>query len=353
MKLKTIFTAFGFMAIILTFMPFIALDFWWVRMFDFPHLQLTILTSIATILYLIKFDFKEYRDYIFILVLTSCTILQFLKIYPYTVFADFEVLNASKAPKSKISIYTANVFQKNKKSKSLIHQITTLNADLMLFTEVNTRWLNIVSKNLPKDYKYKVEYPLDNTYGMIMYSKLPLLNPEVEFLVSDSIPSIHSKVILKSNDTIQVYAIHPTPPMPRENPMSTDRDTEMMKIAKLSLNSKIPVITFGDFNDVAWSQTSKLFKKVGKFLDIRYGRALYNTFNAKSYIFRWPLDHVFITKEFRHISSKTCEDINSDHFPLYVELSFEPELSQEQEPIPPNENDFIRVKEQMNKFDDN
>jgi len=350
MKLKTILTTFGFIVIISTFMPFVAFDFWWVRMFDFPHVQLTAITGLAIILYFLKFDFKEYRDYIFVLVLVSCLIFQFSKIYPYTVFANFEVLNASQAPKSKISIYTANVFQKNKKSEALIHQIKTLNADLMLFTEVNNRWLKTISKNLPKDYKFRVEYPLNNTYGMIMYSKLPLVNPKVKFLVSDSIPSIHTKVILKSNDTIQIYAIHPAPPMPQENVMSTDRDIEMMKIAKLSLDSKTPVITFGDFNDVAWSQTSKLFKKVGQLLDIRHGRGLYNTYNAKSCFLRWPLDYVFISKEFRHINSKTCEDINSDHFPFYTELSFEPEISKEQKPIPPNKNDLKRAEKQMNNI---
>ncbi len=342
-------TSFGFLAIILTSMPYISVDFWWVRIFDFPHLQLTLLTALAIATYIIKFDFKDYRDYIFISALIACFIFQFIKIYPYTTFAKYEVLNATNPVKKPFSVLTANVLQENENTDMVMKEIDTMDADVVLFTEVNNRWLKAINQNISNNYRYSVKYPLDNTYGMAMYSKLPLINPKVKFLVSDSIPSIHTKVILNQKDTIQIYCIHPTPPMPQENPMSTDRDTEMMQIALLSSASKYAVVVMGDFNDVAWSQTSKLFKNVSTLLDVRLGRGFFSTYSAKSSILRWPLDHVFISEEFRHIKTQTCSDINSDHFPFYAQLSFEPDIAEEQRPNPPTKLEIERAKKQAER----
>mgnify|MGYP003140659236 FL=1 len=126
-----------------------------------------------------------------------------------------------------------------------------MDPDIMLLVETNKRWRDYIFENLPETYKYKVEVPQDNTYGMLLYSKYKLINPQVKFLVDKNIPSIHTKLVLTSNDTVQLYSIHPTPPMPQHNSRSTDRDSEMMKIANLSRTSTYPVIVLGDFNDVA------------------------------------------------------------------------------------------------------
>ncbi|QNJ98713.1 endonuclease/exonuclease/phosphatase family protein [Constantimarinum furrinae] len=353
MKLKNFLHIFGGIAITLTLIPFIAMDFWWIRMFDFPHIQLTILTFTALVVYFMRFDIKRKEDYVFVALILGCFIFQVAKIYPYTPMAPFAVNKASspediKNPigESDIKLYTANVFQDNKESKHLIAEIEKRDADVLLFVETNQRWRDDIVKDLPSHYQYRVEVPLDNTYGMLLYSKLKLVDPTVQYLVDDSIPSIHSKLILRNGDTIQMYNIHPTPPMPQHNPSSSDRDAEMMKIANLSRQSELPVIVLGDFNDVAWSATTSLFETVGELLDVRKGRGFYNTFNAKSFIFRWPLDHIFISSEFRVIELELGEDINSDHFPTYTHLSFEPNLKEEQAPTPPTADELKRAKEQ-------
>lgn len=347
--LKKFLTGFGVLAIVLTITPYVPLDYWWLRMFDFPHTQLTFLTLVAILTYFIRFDFKNIKDYVFIGILITCCSYQFLKIYPYTIFSSFEVLDSAENIDKSLKIYTANVLQKNKKSDLLISDIKLIKPDIIILTEVNKRWVSELS-NAVKPYTYKHEIPQDNTYGMALYSKLKLTNVKTNFLVSDSIPSIEAKVILSTGDSIQLYAIHPTPPMPQENPMSTNRDTEMMMIAKMSLKSKLPVIVLGDFNDVAWSETSKLFKRVSELLDGRIGRGLYNTYSAESYVLRWPLDHIFISKEFRIKKMEVREDVNSDHFPLFTEFTYEPEKALEQKPDQASKEDLKAAGDQIKKF---
>ncbi|HSP82893.1 MAG TPA: endonuclease/exonuclease/phosphatase family protein [Gillisia sp.] len=182
---------------------------------------------------------------------------------------------------------------------------------------------------------------------MLLYSKFPLKNEQVKYLVDDSIPSIHTILQLPDGKDIQLYCIHPTPPMPQENPSSTDRDAEMMLVAKSSKDNKLPVIVAGDFNDVAWSQSTKLFKEVSGLLDPRIGRGFYNTFNANSVLMRWPLDHFFASDEFRLIKMELGEDIDSDHFPAYFEVQLEPEKASEQTPEEPTQEQKEDAEEQI------
>ncbi len=334
-----------------TLLPLIPADYWWIRMFDFPLIQLTTLTFIAILIYFIKFDFRNSKDYLFIAALIGCFIFQFSKIVPYTPFYAKEVHDATKTSNTKkIKLLTANVLQKNEQNDSLIAIIEKLNADVMVFTEANNRWQDAIVKHLSADYKYRVELPLDNTYGILMYSKLELINPEIKFMVTDTIPSIHSKLRLPSGDIIQLFAVHPTPPMPQENPLSTDRDAELMMTAKLARESLVPVIVIGDFNDIPWSPTTLLFQNTSELLDVRVGRGFYNTFNAKKSLLRWPLDHIFVSPEFRLIDLKTCESIDSDHFPFYVELSFEPEGAKSQMPKPASKEDLEKARNQIEKL---
>jgi Endonuclease/Exonuclease/phosphatase family len=85
-----------------------------------------------------------------------------------------------------------------------------------------------------------------------------------------------------------------------------------------------PTIVFGDMNDVAWSHTSGLFRRVSGLLDPRVGRGLMPTFHADYLLLRWPLDHVFVSPHFQVVDMRRLPHVGSDHFPIFVRLSFEP-----------------------------
>ncbi|MCP9200351.1 endonuclease/exonuclease/phosphatase family protein [Gramella sp. GC03-9] len=351
MNLKSFLQGFGILAVVITMVPIIAADYWWIRMFDYPHIELTLLTLTAIAAYFIRFEIRNWRDYAFMVILTGCFVYQFAKLYPYTVLSPLE-LNEPTAqvnPETGFKVVTANVLQKNEISDSLISEMKRVKPDIAVFTETNSRWKNEINNGIGSEYPFKVEVPLPNTYGMMLYSKLELINPEVKYLVDDSIPSIHAEVRLRSGDRIRLHAIHPTPPMPQHNPSSSDRDAEMMKVALEARNSAIPVLVIGDFNDVPWSQTVGLFKRVGELLDVRQGRSFYNTFDAGSFIMRWPLDHIFLSEEFRVKEIAAGPNIESDHFHFYAELFLQPELANEQKPEPASLEDLEQARKQIEK----
>ena len=94
-----------------------------------------------------------------------------------------------------------------------------------------------------------------------------------------------------------------------------------------------------DLNDVAWSYTTKLFKRIGGLLDPRVGRGIINTFDTRSRLLRLPLDHVFATQHFLLVELRRLPDIGSDHFPLLVVLDYDADASAAHEEIQPDGGD--------------
>ncbi len=347
MILKVIFRILACLAIILTIFPFLAADAWWIRMFDFPHVQLTFLTLFILLIYFFKFERKNWKDYLFILALVTCFIVQGIKIYPYTPFAPYEVNNSSK-DKSDLKVYVANVLQKNKKHQKVIQQIEAYRPDLFLLTETNQAWLASIDKVFHSEYPYQIKVPLPNTYGMLLYSKKELIQPQVHYLIEDSIPSLDFQLKIK-NRLVQLYVIHPKPPMPQHAKTSEKRDAEMMLVAKkIHQQPNQPHIVLGDFNDVAWSRTTTLFQEVSQLLDVRKGRGFFNTYDANSFLMRWPLDHIFVSKEFRVNNIELGKDNHSDHFPIYTELRFEPEKANSQQKNAPSSKELKQAEKEMN-----
>jgi endonuclease/exonuclease/phosphatase (EEP) superfamily protein YafD len=232
----------------------------------------------------------------------------------------------------------------NRKTAEFLELAEKQDADLILLAETDEFWCSSV-KPLAAKYPYKVEVPLPNTYGLCLYSKLPLTQSEVKYLVEPDIPSIHTYVTLPSGQKIKLYCIHPEPPDLKKS--TKDRDAELVIVAKEISTLNEPVIVAGDLNDVAWSSTTKLFGRLSKCNDPRVGRGLLNTFNARYLLFRWPLDHYFVSTHFTLNKIERLPFIGSDHFPIYISLTFDPTSQEENKQKEPSKRDLKKASEKL------
>lgn len=193
--------------------------------------------------------------------------------------------------------------------------------------------------------------PLDNLYGMHLYSKLELIDPEVKYLVIDDIPSIHSQMRLQDGSIIWLYCLHPMPPSPTEADKSTTRDAELLMVGKHIKEEGQTAILAGDLNDVAWSKTTRRFQRISGLLDPRVGRHFINTFHVKYPFLRWALDHIFHSACFTVVNIERMPSIGSDHFPVMTTLQYEPEETSKQEKNAPTM-DAEDIHEADNKIEE-
>jgi endonuclease/exonuclease/phosphatase (EEP) superfamily protein YafD len=325
-----LFTFLGYL-VLTTFLSLLKTEVWWIRVLDFPRLQSFWLQLLFGAVYIITLFDKSVLDYVVIGLTLLCVSLQGYMIVPYTFLVKKQVLpSATSDHNKKFTVLISNVLMTNRNSGKLLEEIKGCDPDIIFCVETDKWWAEQLS-GLKEKYPYFIECPLDNTYGLLFYSKLKLINPQVKYLVQDDIPSVHADIEMKSGDTFRFYGIHPRPPAPDESKTSLPRDAELVLVGREVKEHGGPCIVTGDMNDVGWSATTQLFQKLSGMLDPRIGRGMYCTFNAKYLFFRWSLDHAFFSRHFRISSLRRLPNIGSDHFPLCFTLSYEPEKKEKQE----------------------
>lgn len=306
----------------LTFWSLIPRDEWWFRGADFPRLQILALGAIAFILLIVwKAEWDTPREIIFVALIAAIA-YQLKMVLPYTMLWKKQVKQVSQVQldeSKQISMIVSNVLTTNTKYHLLIELIKKHQPDLVLTLETDQTWQNELAV-IEADYPYRVPVPLDNLYGMHLYSKLELTETEVKFILSDEIPSIHTRVTLPSGNQVQLYCLHPKPPSPTEAKDSTLRDAELLIVGDQIKDIDESCIVMGDLNDVAWSRTTRLFQRISGLLDPRVGRHFVNTFHADYPLLRWSLDHVFHSTDFALVHMERLPHMGSDHFPVYVVL---------------------------------
>ena len=328
---------------------------WTVRLFDFPRLQLLTLSSITVSYFAIKIIQAPHLLHLSGIGALLTLIYQANWVYPYTCLAEKEVkdikevsCDATTSHKAEIKLLAANVLQSNRQYHKLIKLVKETQPDLLITLESDVHWENALSE-LKIEMPHSISVPQDNLYGMHLFSKYPLSQTNINRRVKNDIPSITTFVQIPGEvQAIRLEVLHPMPPSPTESELSLSRDKELIQVAKELQKETAPVIVAGDLNDVAWSRSTSLFKKISHLLDPRAGRGWFSTFHASLPCLRWPLDHVFVSKHFSVKDLRSMEAIGSDHFPIYahLQLNHSYDLSNKKNP-----HDAITPREQSLKED--
>ncbi len=283
---------------------------------------------------------------------------QLISIAPYTALYPKQMSDSrGEDDANRLSLLIYNVLSDNRKVEALRDLIRDTDPDLILLSET-TQWWHEQLKFLEDDYPYTLHQPQENNYGMLLYSRLELVAPVIRFLIESDVPSFRSQLRLRSGKLLTLYGLHPRPPgmhLPEherdageeDQRADTDmRDAELMLVAKeVKKLGDAPVIVAGDFNDVAWSRTTHLFQRTAGLLDPRVGRGLLNTFDTRSRLLRYPLDHAFASEHFLLGELRRLPDIGSDHFPLFVVLDYDPSAAEEEDEPQPDAGDQQKVDE--------
>lgn len=339
----------GLLLVIVSFIHLIKYDAWWIRIWDFPHMQLALMSLLCLAGWLSVAQIDTLLDKSVTAGLLAALSYQLWLFLPYTRVYPSEMKHSRLKDESRtLSLMIANVLMDNRKYDRLLRLVDEHQPDILLVVETDEAWRRAL-KRLETSYPYRVLHPLPNTYGMMLYSRLRVKGPEVRFLIKDEIPSIRATIELPNGVPVCFYGVHPEPPSPTEHDRSTERDAELLLVGREARILKNPVIVAGDLNDVAWSHTTRLFQRISGLFDPRVGRGLFSTFHANYFFLRWPLDHIFASAHFKLRKICRMPHIGSDHFPIYVELSYEPDEEAFAETPRPEGDDQQEASEKIDK----
>lgn len=315
-----ILAGLGGLLLALTLLPLSRHEAWWVRGLDFPRLQLAALALALLGAEAALLDRGRWETWAVMGVTLACLAYQAWWIFPYTRLFPREVAPApAGGGDDALCVLAVNVLTPNRDADALLRLVRRERPDVLVAVETDRWWQDRLDA-LEPEYPHALKCPLDNLYGMHVYSRLPLEDARVQFLVEPDVPSMHAVAVLRSGRRVRMHFLHPRPPSPTENPGSSERDAELVAVGKSVAGAELPVVVTGDLNDVAWSATTRLFRKVSGLLDPRVGRGMYNTFHAKYPFLRWPLDHLFHSAHFTLARLERLPAIGSDHFPILVRL---------------------------------
>ena len=340
---------FALVAVLWTALPLLRHEAWWIRAFEFPRVQIALLTAAALIGYASVTGLDKPRQIALALLLAVCVIAQLARIIPYTpVFPRRVKVAEHPNPANSLSLLIANVWMPNREVETLLEVIRAEDPDVVLLVETNAWWESQLG-GLDAAFPYSVKHPQDNLYGMHLFSKLELIDPELKFLIEDEVPSIHTGLKLRSGHRARLHCLHPAPPSPTENPTAKERDAALIMVAKTIDADGDSEIVCGDLNDVAWSYTTRLFQKLSGLIDPRIGRGMYSTFHARYPFIRWPLDHIFFSPDFTLVALKRLPYFGSDHFPILAVINHAPGAAEVQHAPESDANDDARAREKIDQ----
>ena len=323
--------------LVVTILPLWNTNMWWVRIMAFPRLQI----AIASVLVLVAALFMSGLGRLLIptLMIFAC-VYQLWRIRPYTPFHRVEMELAQHGP-DEIKFLSSNVLMENTRYDLLLNVIETLDPDVLLLMETDQTWIDRLEPVLAR-YSTVLREPRSDHYGMLFATRLGVDEARIVHLTPDNTPSVFAQMKGHDGTTFRFVGLHPRPPVPGQD--TQERDAQIYYAARFAAQSGVPLIAAGDFNDVAWSNTSRTFKLVGQYLDPRIGRGFFASFDAEKPYMRFPIDQFYATEDVAVVSIERLAYVGSDHFPMAATIRLDARLAAELNVAPPSVSDQERER---------
>ncbi len=122
-------------------LPLFRHEAWCIRVFDFPRIQVTVITLLVLVAYIAVSGWDDVEDGLFIVALSLCAALQLKRIARYTPFFPRQLKSAAApAADATLSVLVSNVYTPNREADALIRVIRRHDPDIVLAVETDAWW---------------------------------------------------------------------------------------------------------------------------------------------------------------------------------------------------------------------
>ena len=304
---------FALAVIVASLLPFLRTDTWWVRVLDFPRLQLLIaaLAGIVLVLLMVR---RKGSSAILVTSLAVVAAWDLWLLGPTLVRPALASAPPCEEAEA-IRVLTVNVKLRHEDADGLIESIRAADPDVIVAQETDAWWDGTLAA-LEESYPHRKAEITGGFFGMHLFSKLPLASAEVRYPTDPDTPVIDA-VVDAPFGPLRVLAVHPRPPQMGQS--SLHRDAELYSAA-LDMDPGVPSVMLGDFNAVPWERTTRRVRRLAGLIDPRATFGFSPSFDAQSRWMKWPLDHILHSASLAAAEARLLPDFGSDHLPWMVTL---------------------------------
>jgi len=182
--------------------------------------------------------------------------------------------DADAAAPAGVSIVSLNLLASNRDTGRVVAYLRDRRADLVALLEVDDFWAEAIA-GLADLYPHRFVVPRNDNFGIALLSRLPL-------------------------DAV--------------------REAEFGAAGVPTIVADVPRPDGGDFNATPWSPVCRDFAARSGLVDTALGRGLQTTWNARLWLPRIPIDHVYAPPRTMVVRRAVGPDVGSDHLPVEAEI---------------------------------
>ncbi len=236
----------------------------------------------------------------------------------------------SKRSSADLRILIANINTQNQSYERVLNLVRKEQPDLALFMEVDEVWaeqFNAFKDILPYVFGRAAPYNLGN----LVYSRYPLIDPQVDSFGTEKNASIVAKVAI-ANHTLSFIGTHPLPPLKPNFFHARNRQMELAGQAAKTFAE--PKLLMGDLNMTMWSPYYRNLIRQTGLRNARHGFGIlpswptpttYKQFPLFNFATQWmpiPIDHCLVSSSLQVTDIHLGGATGSDHRPAIVDLKF-------------------------------
>lgn len=223
-----------------------------------------------------------------------------------------------------IKVAHFNVNNSNDGFQTTLETIQSTEADLISITETNPLWDSLLMVSLSPDYPFHYTQPSLGLFGMTLFSKNPFTY--VDTIRYKEIPNVVGGIALDEDNTVNFICSHTLPAL---NYRYYNRLKEHLNtISEYCNRTASPILTFGDYHSVSWSNEIAEFREQTNLNDSR--RGFTPTFpHGSSTVFEVPIDHIFFSDEFKCLSFSTVSSLYTTHMGIQGTFQLKSKISED------------------------
>lgn len=223
----------------------------------------------------------------------------------------------------RLTVVSINVQSINRTLKNAVSFVQEAHADVVLIQELNRRWHDQFA-TLRRHFPHVAPHNWRESPQNIVLSRLPISSNRLHVGKSPKFNFVEAQIVTEDG-AITIIGVHP--PYPMSARLFALQQDQITRLARVSAESKNPVIVAGDFNLTPYSPRFWAMLKASRLYLARHGTLWPRTWPtgnrlrlSSDLVPGIPIDNILVSHEFRVVAFRRGQNVGSDHYPIVAEI---------------------------------